>query len=72
LVSRSSIGIDAADGTAHRETVQHLPEQIHNFLQKPVHDYTPKEKAKITAGAIVALVIVGWLAIVALAILSTG
>jgi hypothetical protein len=25
-VSRFSIEIDAADGTAHRETVQHLPE----------------------------------------------
>lgn len=37
-----------------------------------MYDYTPKEKAKITAGAIAALVIVGWLAVVALAIMSTG
>jgi hypothetical protein len=35
-------------------------------------DYTPKEKAKITAGAVTALVIVGWLAVVALALLSAG
>jgi hypothetical protein len=34
--------------------------------------YTPKEKAKIAAGAVAALVIVGWLAIIALALLSSG
>ena len=32
--------------------------------------YTLKEKAKITAGAVAALVIVAWLAILALALLS--
>jgi len=32
--------------------------------------YTLREKAKITAGAVTALVIVVWLAIVALALLS--
>jgi hypothetical protein len=32
--------------------------------------YTFKEKAKITAGAISSLVIVGWLAVIALALLS--
>jgi hypothetical protein len=32
--------------------------------------YTSKEKAKITAGAVAALVIVAWLAIFALALLS--
>jgi hypothetical protein len=32
--------------------------------------YTLKEKARITAGAVTALVIVAWLAILALALLS--
>ena len=35
-----------------------------------MRDYTLKEKAKITAGAVAALVIVAWLAIIALALLS--
>src|SRR6266850_2286483 len=35
-----------------------------------MRDYTLKEKAKITAGAVAALVIVAWLAIFALALLS--
>jgi hypothetical protein len=35
-----------------------------------MRSYTPKEKAKITAGALAALVIVAWLAILALALLS--
>jgi hypothetical protein len=35
-----------------------------------MRSYTLKEKAKITAGAVVALVIVAWLAILALALLS--
>jgi hypothetical protein len=37
-----------------------------------MHDYTRKEKAKIAAGAVSALVIVAWLAIIALALLSSG
>jgi hypothetical protein len=37
-----------------------------------MRDYTLKEKAKITAGAVTALVIVAWLAAVALALLSAG
>jgi hypothetical protein len=37
-----------------------------------MRDYTLKEKAKITAGAVTALVIVAWLAILALALLSGG
>ena len=37
-----------------------------------MRDYTFKEKAKITAGAIAALVIVGWFAVFALALMSTG
>jgi hypothetical protein len=32
--------------------------------------YTAKEKAKITAGAVASLVIVGWLAALAIVILS--
>jgi hypothetical protein len=32
--------------------------------------YTAKEKAKITAGALVSLVVVGWLAVLAIVILS--
>ena len=41
------------------------------FARK-MRDYTLKEKAKITAGAVAALVIVAWLAIIALALLSGG
>jgi len=37
-----------------------------------MHDYSLKEKTKITAGAVTALVIVAWLAIIALALLSGG
>jgi hypothetical protein len=32
--------------------------------------YTAKEKAKITAGAVASLVIVGWLVVLAIAFLS--
>jgi len=32
--------------------------------------YTAKEKAKITAGAVTSLVVVGWLAVLAIVILS--
>jgi hypothetical protein len=32
--------------------------------------YTTKEKAKITAGAVEALIITGWLVVLAIAILS--
>ena len=34
--------------------------------------YTAKEKAKITAGAVASLIIVGWIVVVALGFLSTG
>jgi hypothetical protein len=37
-----------------------------------MRSYTLKEKAKITAGAVAALVIVAWLTIIALALLSGG
>lgn len=42
------------------------------LLRHLMRDYTLKEKAKITAGAIAALVIVGWLAVFALALMSAG
>jgi hypothetical protein len=38
---------------------------------KQFSNYTHKEQAKVTAGAIAALVIVAWLAVIALALLST-
>jgi len=41
-------------------------------LRQHMRDYTFKEKTKITAGAVAALVIVVWLAVVALGILSSG
>lgn len=34
--------------------------------------YTPTEKAKITAGAVTALVVVAWLVVVAFALLAAG
>jgi hypothetical protein len=37
-----------------------------------MRDDTPKEKARITVGAVAARVIVGWLAIVAVALMSAG
>jgi len=36
-----------------------------------MRSYTLKEKAKITAGAVTALVIVAWLVVIALALFST-
>jgi hypothetical protein len=35
-----------------------------------MRDYTTKEKLKVTAGAVASLVIVGWLIVLAIAILS--
>jgi hypothetical protein len=40
--------------------------------QQMREDYTSKEKARITAGAVTALVIVAWLAVIALAFLSAA
>lgn len=37
-----------------------------------MRDMTLKEKARIAIGAIVAVVIVGWLAVIALALMSAG
>jgi hypothetical protein len=37
-----------------------------------MREYTLKEKARITAGAVTALVIAGWLAVVAVALMSVG
>jgi hypothetical protein len=34
------------------------------------HSTTPKQKARITAGAVAAMVIVGWIAILAIAVLA--
>ena len=42
------------------------------LLRKRMRDYTLEEKTRITAGAVAALVIVLWLAVVALGILSSG
>lgn len=41
-------------------------------LRQQMYDYTSKEKAKITAGAVTALVIVGWLAVIAFAFLFSA
>ena len=35
-------------------------------------DTTPKQKARISAGAVAALVIVGWLAVIAVAVMAAG
>jgi hypothetical protein len=35
-----------------------------------MRDYTPKEKSRMTAGALTSEVIVGWLVVLALAFLS--
>jgi hypothetical protein len=45
--------------------------QLH-FLRTKMTIYTRKEKSGITAGAIAALVIVAWLAVIGLALLSGG
>ena len=37
-----------------------------------MRDTTLKQKARITAGAVAALVIVGWLAVIAVALMSAG
>ena len=39
-------------------------------LRRQMSPYTFKEKAKITAGAVTALVIIGWLAVIALAAMT--
>lgn len=41
-------------------------------LARTLRSYTPTEKAKITAGAVTALVIVAWLVVVAFALLAAG
>jgi hypothetical protein len=40
-------------------------------FRKQLKNYTHKEQVKVTAGAVSALVIVAWLAVIALALLST-
>jgi hypothetical protein len=52
-----------------------LPQATDSFslvFAETMRDYTLREKAKITAGAVAALVIVAWLAVIALALLSGG
>ena len=46
---------------------------MHSYIQGrrfTMRAYTTKEKAKITAGAVASLVIVGWLVVLAIAFLS--
>ena len=43
--------------------------RLHNFCET-MRTYTFKEKAKITAGAVTALIIVAWLTVIAIALLS--
>lgn len=45
---------------------------LHTFCDDGMRGYTPKEKSKITAGAVTALVIVAWLFVIALAMLSAA
>lgn len=40
-------------------------------FRKQIKNYTHKEQTKVAAGAVTALVIVAWLAVIALALLST-
>lgn len=52
-----------------------MAEPARCYLEGPtegmaMRDETLKEKARITAGAVAALVIVGWLAIIALALMA--
>jgi hypothetical protein len=42
------------------------------LVAKAMRNYTPGDNAKITAGAVAALVMVAWLAIIALALLAMG
>lgn len=44
--------------------------RVKNQPRRPMRAYTFKEKARITAGAVAALVIVGWLLVLAIAFLS--
>jgi len=45
---------------------------LHTFCEDGMRGYTLKEKLKITAGAVTALVIVAWLFIIVLAMLSAA
>jgi hypothetical protein len=37
-----------------------------------MREYTLKQKARVAAGAVAAVVIVGWLAVIAVALMSAG
>lgn len=43
---------------------------VNSHPRHPMRAYTFREKTRITAGSIAALVIVGWLAVLAIAFLS--
>lgn len=45
---------------------------LHTFCEDGMHGYTLKEKLRITAGAVTALVIVAWLFVIVLAMLSAA
>jgi hypothetical protein len=47
-----------------------LLSQLKSEPRRPMPAYTFKEKTRITAGAVAALVIVGWLLVLAIAFLS--
>jgi hypothetical protein len=56
-----------AEPAGHRSAIVDIAER-----RMAMRDYTLKEKARITVGAVAALVIVGWLAVIAVALMSAG
>jgi hypothetical protein len=71
LVARTSItGQPISFGVIGRLEFGARGSLASTLFAKTMRAYTLKEKAKITAGAVTALVIVAWLAIIALALLS--
>lgn len=61
---------DAASAAHQVDAVD--AEDISHLKQEQMCSHTPGEKVKITAGAVTALVIVAWLAVVAFALLAAG
>lgn len=45
---------------------------LHTHMAEAMRNYTPRDNAKITAGAVAALVMVAWFAILALTFLAMG
>lgn len=62
----------AASFFVPRIGIRRRPERPSHFLRRKMRGYTLKEMAKITAGAVAALVIVAWLLVIALALLSAA